>query len=44
MSKIKRQIWTFSLEEAEAKEVFLIGDFNIRVARERPDGIDERME
>jgi len=34
MSKIKsknnfkRKRWTFSLEEAEAKEVFLMGDFN----------------
>lgn len=26
--KIKRKSWTFSLEAAEAKEVFLTGDFN----------------
>ncbi len=26
--KIKRRRWTFSLEAAEAKEVFLTGDFN----------------
>ena len=26
--KIKRRRWTFTLEAAEAKEVFLIGDFN----------------
>lgn len=26
--KIKRRSWTFSLEAAEAKEVFLVGDFN----------------
>jgi 1,4-alpha-glucan branching enzyme len=26
--KIKRRRWTFSVEAAEAKEVFLMGDFN----------------
>jgi len=50
MSKIKsknnfkRKRWTFSLEEAGAKEVFLMGDFNIRVTRKRPDGVYERLE
>lgn len=26
--KIKQKRWTFSLEANEAKEVFLVGDFN----------------
>jgi len=28
IEKIKRKRWTFSLEATEAKEVFLVGDFN----------------
>ena len=50
MSKIKSKNnfkgkrWTSSLEAAEVKDVFLMKDFNIRVTRERSDGIDERLE
>lgn len=50
MSKIKSKNnfkgkrWAFSLKAADAKEVFLMGDFNIRVTRERSDGINERLE
>ncbi|MBW1609150.1 MAG: glycogen-binding domain-containing protein [Deltaproteobacteria bacterium] len=39
--KIKRRRWTFSVEAAEAKEVFLTGDFNHGSPEKHPRKRDE---